>query len=60
MRRAQTEKLVEVRCEKGALERRKGVASELPARSQCPELAQLVDTDLGPDLKPSFLPEGKR
>lgn len=60
MRRAQTEKLVEVQCEKGALEEEeKGVASELPAGSLCPELAQHVDSEPGPDLKPPFLPEGK-
>lgn len=60
MRRAQTDKLVEVQCEKGALGEEKGVAPELPAGSQCPELAQHVDTEPGPDLKPPFLPEGKR
>lgn len=60
MRRAQTDKLVEVQCEKGALGEEKGVAPELPAGSQCPELAQHVDTEPGPDLKSPFLPEGKR
>lgn len=59
MRRAQTEKLVELQCENGAQGEEKGVVSELPAGSQCPELAQHVDAEPVPDLKPPFQPEGK-
>lgn len=55
MRRAQTEKLVEVECEKGGNRgEEKGVVPELPAGSQCPELARRVDTEPVPDLKPPF------
>lgn len=57
---AQTQKLVEVQCEKGARGEETGVVPGLPAGSQCPELAQHVDTELVPDLKQSFQPEGKR
>lgn len=56
MRRAQTQKLLEVQCEKGARGEQTGVVPGLPAGSQCPELAQHVDTEPEPDLKP----KGKR
>lgn len=46
--------------EGGAQGEEKGVVPELPAGSQCPELAQHVDTQPVPDLKPPFQPEGKR
>lgn len=58
VRRSQTEELLEAQCEEG--ESRKGVVPELPAGSQCPELARRVDAEPGPDLKPPSLPEGKR
>lgn len=38
----------------------KGVAPEPPAGSLCPELAQHVDTEPVPDLKPPIQPEGER
>ncbi len=44
----------------GAQAEEKGVVPELPAGSQCPELAQHVDTEPVPDLKPPSQPEGKR
>jgi len=59
MRGAQTEKLVEVQREDRAQGREKGVVAGLPAGSQCPELAQHVDTEPVPDLKLPFQPEGK-
>lgn len=62
MRMAQAEKLVEVQCENGGTEerRRQGVVPELPAGSQCPELAQHVDTEPVPDLKPPFFSQRER
>lgn len=51
----QTEKPVEVQCGRGGAPERRRVWLCLS-----PDLAQLVDTDLGPDHKPPLLPEGKR
>lgn len=59
-RRTQTLKLAEVQCEKGARGEETGVVPGLPAGSQHPELAQHVDTEPPPDLKPSFHPVAKR
>lgn len=60
LRRAQTEKLVEVQCEDGAQGKKKGVATGLPVGSQFPELAQHVDTEPMPDLRLHLQPKGKR
>lgn len=60
LRRAQTEKLVEVQCEDGAQGKKEGVAAGLPVGSQFPELAQHVDTEPMPDLRLHLQPKGKR
>ncbi len=44
---------------RGAQREEQGVVPELPAGSQCPELAQHVDTEPVPDLKPPFSARGK-
>lgn len=45
---------------KGAQGEEQGVVLQLPAGSQCLELAQHVDTEPVPDLKLPFQLEGKR